>query len=896
VIHVALKGLAGRKLRAVLTAIAIVLGVAMVCGTFILTDTITHSFDRIFSNVYTGTDAFVSSRSAISGSDQQQVSPLPFPESTLDKVRRVQGVQEALGGVEYDLTTVVDRRGKPVTFGGAPNLGFSVDPSAARLNSLTLVTGHWPSAGEVVLDEHSAKKAHYRVGDTVAVQAAGPVEHFRLAGLIRLANAAGIGGATMAGFRLPTAQKLFDKEGRLDQIRVAAKAGVAPAQLVHDLRQVLPQRLVVRTGEQEAAKQASDTAGFISVIRTFLLVFGGVALFVGAFVIANSLSITVAQRTREFATLRTLGASRAQVVGSITVEALVVGTLASLVGLGLGVALAKGLSSLFDAIGFTLPKSGMVIETRTIIWSLAVGIVVTLLASLIPALRAIRVAPIAAVREGAVLQPWLSPLAHTILGLAVGGLGFALILLALFKHGLSTKDVLISLGGGAILVFIGAALFASRIITPLAAVAHWVAIASLTLLSIPLWLFLWIPWWLVRMVYGLVRSRSAPDFPSPLPDWTMVRLGRQNTRRNPQRTASTAAALMIGLALVTLVAILAASIVGSFTGAVKNIFVADYALTASNNFTPIPTAVGDAIRSVDGVTAVASVRAGSAATVGPGGKLKTVQLTGVTPGAATAMKVHWKDGSDAVYAKLGDSGAFVDDGYAKSHHLHVGSPLTLLTPSYKLLHVTVRGVFKPPTGGSPFGPVTISSALFDKSIPNPTDIFSLISIRGGESTVNTRKLEAALKPFPIAKVQTKQQFIDNQTQGLTIVLNVLFVLLAFSIVISFFGIVNTLVLTVFERTREIGMLRAIGMTRRQTRRVIRHESVITAVIGGVLGIGLGIVFGILLVSRIKEFSLHFPVGQLIVFGFAAVIVGILAAIFPARRAAKLNPLEALQYE
>jgi putative ABC transport system permease protein len=238
----------------------------------------------------------------------------------------------------------------------------------------------------------------------------------------------------------------------------------------------------------------------------------------------------------------------------------------------------------------------------------------------------------------------------------------------------------------------------------------------------------------------------------------------------------------------------------------------------------------------------------------------------------------------------------VDDGYAKSHHLHVGSPLTLLTPSYKLLHVTVRGVFKPPTGGSPFGPVTISSALFDKSIPNPTDIFSLISIRGGESTVNTRKLEAALKPFPIAKVQTKQQFIDNQTQGLTIVLNVLFVLLAFSIVISFFGIVNTLVLTVFERTREIGMLRAIGMTRRQTRRVIRHESVITAVIGGVLGIGLGIVFGILLVSRIKEFSLHFPVGQLIVFGFAAVIVGILAAIFPARRAAKLNPLEALQYE
>jgi putative ABC transport system permease protein len=926
VIQVALRGLAGRKLRALLTAIAIVLGVAMVCGTFVLTDTITQSFDRIFTTVYSGTDAFVSGRSAVGKGDQQQVSPLPFSESTLEKVEAVPEVKAALGGVEYDLTTIVDRNGKPVTFGGAPNLGFSIDPSVPEFNSLTLVAGAWPKDGEVVLDEHVEDKAGYKVGDTVAIQADGPIEKLRLSGTIRLAGAAGIGGATMAGFTLPTAQHLFKKEGQLDQIRVAGKPGVSPKALATALRQALPKNVTVRTGQQEADKQASDTAGFISFLRTFLLIFGGVALFVGAFVIANSLSITIAQRTREFATLRTLGASRSQIVLSIGVESLVVGVLASLVGLALGLGLAKGLSALFDKIGFTLPKAGMVVETRTIVASLLVGIVVTLLASLFPALRAIRVAPIAAVREGAVLQPWLSPLVRALVGAALGAMGFALILFALFGHGLSTKAVLFSLGGGAVLVFVGVALFAGKIVRPLSAAVHPIAVVAVMVLSIIVWPLWSLPWWLLRIgIYGgksvparigafaggfvlnpflgvvaiiaAIRNALRPwdrdplEFPSVFPDMTIDELAADNTRRNPQRTATTAAALMIGLALVTLVSILASSVVGSFTGAVEKIFVADYALTASNNFTPIPTSVADSLRDVPGVKAVTSVRAGEAGAYG-----KTIQLTGVTEGAAQTMHLDWKDGSDAVYDTLGKDGAFVDDGYADDHQLAVGSPITVLTPRYQILHVTVRGIFKPPSGGSPFGPITISSALFDSAMPSPVDVFSLISMSGGETDANTARLDAALKEFPIAKVQTKQEFIDNQTQGLSVVLNILFVLLAFSVVISFFGIVNTLVLTVFERTREIGMLRAIGMTRRQTRRVIRHESVITSVIGGVLGIALGVVFGILLVSRIKEIDLHFPLMQLVVFGLAAVVVGIVAAILPARRAAKLKPLEALQYE
>jgi putative ABC transport system permease protein len=864
----------------------------MVCGTFVLTDTIQHSFDKIFTSVYRGTDAFVEGRSAIEHDNNQsaQVSPLPFPDSVLDKVKSVPQVAEALGGVEYDLTTVIGKDGKPLTFGGAPNLGFSIDPSIPRFNALTLVAGAWPHDGEVVLDEHVTDKGGYKIGDLVPIQAKGPVERLRLTGTIRLAGAAGIGGATMAGFTLPTAQHLFHKEHELDQIRVAGKAGVSPERLKAALKSSLPHSVAVTTGKEQAAKQAKDTASFISFLRTFLLVFGGVALFVGAFVIANSLSITIAQRTREFATLRTLGASRSQIVTSIGLEALVVGVLASVCGVALGLGLAKGLSALFDAIGFTLPKAGMIVETRTIVASLLVGIVVTLVASLIPAMRAIRVAPIAAVREGAVLQPWLSPFWRALLGATLGGLGFALILLALFKGGLSTKAVLLSLGGGAVLVFVGVALFAGKIVQPLSVVVHPIAIAGVFLLSALFWP-LFAAWWLLRRGVTVFTHGERKEIPNPVPDWTMTSLGADNTRRNPQRTATTAAALMIGLALVTLVAILAASVVGSFTGAVKKIFVADYALTASNNFTPIPTNVADSLRKVDGVEAVTSVRAGDAGAFG-----KRIQLTGVSPDAAQTMKIDWKEGSSAVYGQLGTTGAFTDDGYAKDHKLHVGSPIAILTPSFKLLHLTIRGIFQPPTGGSPFGPVTISTQLFDATQPEPTDIFSLITMKGGETAANTHQLEQALKPYPIAKVQTRQQFIDNQTQGLSVVLNILFVLLAFSVVISFFGIVNTLVLTVFERTREIGMLRAIGMTRRQTKRVIRHESVITSVIGGVLGIALGCVFGVLLVSRIHEIALHLPVGQLIIFGAAAIVVGIVAAILPARRAANLNPLEALQYE
>jgi len=349
---------------------------------------------------------------------------------------------------------------------------------------------------------------------------------------------------------------------------------------------------------------------------------------------------------------------------------------------------------------------------------------------------------------------------------------------------------------------------------------------------------------------------------------------------------------MIGLALVTLVAVLAAGITTSFRGAVNKIWKnADYAITAQNNFTPIPPASAEAAARSPIVEAVGNVRTGDAGAFG-----KAFFATAVNPPAATMFTLDWVQGSDRTMAELGDNGAFTDKDYAKTHNLHVGSPVKLTFADGRQKTFTIKGIFDPPPGGSPFGKVTISQATWDRYNENPRNLYAFVRVRGGETPENLATLERTLAPYPNAKVATRQKFVDNQISGLNSILNILYVLLALSVIVSVFGIVNTLVLTVFERTREIGMLRAIGMTRRQVRRMIRHESVITALIGGVLGIVLGIVLGGLLVARVDFIQFSLPLFSLIVFALLTIVVGILAAIFPARRAARLNVLEALQYE
>jgi putative ABC transport system permease protein len=974
----AIRGLLSRKLRTALTAIAIVLGVAMISGTYILTDSIDQAFDRIFTDIRKGSSAVITGKSAFDVGDQTGVAAPELDESLLPKVRDLPGVAQAEGSVDSDATQFIGDDGKAVVFGGAPNLGFSIANGESVFNPLTLIEGAWPKTDEVVVDKETASKEDYAVGETVGVQAEGPVQQLKISGIVQFSSGLTIGGATLAGFDLPTAQRLFRKVGQFDEIAVAAKPDVPDAQLVREIETILPPTAQVKTGSEQAASDAEDTNEFISFLRGFLLAFGGIALFVGSFVIANSLSITIAQRTREFATLRTIGATNRQVLGSVIVEALVVGVVASIVGLFFGLLLAKGLFKLFDAVGFTLPNSGLVFEPRAAVIALAAGILVTLLASVYPGLRATTVPPIAAVREGAVLteEPLdrvrgvLRAVAMTAVGVIVGAtaitttpgntlvsillavlgllltlfgcalfpsrtvgalvsiaLGFAALLYGLFVPGLGTTGVLLWMGVGVLLVFFGVARVSTRLIPRLAAIMSPIARWAVFLLSVLFWPFFTLPYWLLRrgawgpggvglrilaflggallnpliLVIVLIMwirkglTRWEPEwpmeFPGVIPDRSTSHVGAENARRNPQRTASTAAALMIGLALVTLVATLAAGIITSFTDAVNDLFTGDYAITAQNNFSPIPIDAAEAAAKVPGVTAVGNVRTGEALVYG-----ETEFATAVDPGAAQVVNMDWVEGSQAVFSQLGDDGVFVDDSFADDHDLKLGSTVELTFANGTTKAFVVKGIFDPPTGGSPFGVVTISAAAWDAQTPQPRNLYSFVKMEGGATDANQAALDKALEAFPNAKAQDREAFIDNQISGLSSVLNILYVLLALSVIVSLFGIVNTLVLTVFERTREIGMLRAIGMTRRQVRRMIRHESVITALIGAALGIILGIVLAALLIARVDFLVFSFPTTQVIVFVVAAIVVGLVAAIFPARRAAKLDPLRAIAYE
>jgi putative ABC transport system permease protein len=849
---ITLRGLWARKLRTTLTAFAVILGIATVSGTYVLTDSISHAFDSIFSSIYQGTDASITGKSAVSVDATTNLPP--FDESLLPKVKALPGVAAAIGGVADDTTNLIGENGKVISFGGAPHLGFSIDPTQAQFNSLTLVQGFWPKADEVVIDRSTARKKHIEVGDEIKIEAQGAATPFTVSGLVQFGSSnLDIGGATLAGFDLRTAQKLFKKEGKLDQIRVSRKSGVSEADLLKQIGEILPPQTQVRSGIAQAETDASDTNEFTSFLQTFLLSFGGIALFVGAFVIANSLSITIAQRTREFATLRTIGASRRQILRSVLLESFIMGALASLVGLFLGLGLAKLLFWIFEQFGATLPNTGLLLKPRTIIVSLVVGILVTMIASLRPARRATRVPPIAAVREGAVLPPGRFARFRGIGSASLAGLGF--LALAYGAWGASgTGQILAFMGVGALLVFLGVALFSAQLVRPLAGI-----------LGVP----------------G-DRIAGAPGI-----------LARENATRNPQRTGSTAAALMIGLTLVTLVTMLAASIRASFFGAVDKLWIADYAVTAQNNFDLIPTAIGQALRKAPGVTNVVGVRSGDARVLGSKGS-----LTAVDPGGSKIFDLEWTEGSPAVLDTLGPRDGFVSKDYAKDHDLKVGSEIRVLVPNGERPTFRVKGIFDPPTGGSPFegSDLTVSGATFDRLYTQPKDQAIFLNIVGGVSKANDQKLDRVLQGFPNAKVQDRDEFKKNQASFLGNILRILYVLLALSVIVSLFGIVNTLVLTIFERTRELGMLRAVGMTRWQVRWMITLESVVTALIGAVIGIVLGIVLSVLLIVRVDFLVLSWPIVSLIVFALVAMVAGVIAAIFPARRAARLNVLEALQYE
>jgi putative ABC transport system permease protein len=901
VTRVALRGLAGRKLRAFLTAIAIVLGVAMISGTYILTDTIDRAFTTLFTESYAGTDAVVTGRGLDISIDGEAPPSPPVDASLLETVRGVDQVALATGMILDERNTkILNRDGEATSSEGAPTFGFGIDtaPALRQFNPLNILEGRWPAAAhEVVIDAGTADDDGYEVGDTIEIVTLQPKQKFELVGVARYGSIDSLGNASFAVFTIPAAQDFLDREGQYDAISAAAVEGASEDELVAAIEPVLPESAEVVSATAEAAEAVDEVNEFTAIFRYFLLAFAGIALFVGAFVIFNTFSITVAQRTREFATLRTIGASRRQVLGSVILESLIIGFLASLIGLGLGVLLAEGIEGLFRSLGVELPTADRVFALRTVIVALAVGVGITLVAGLFPAIRATRVPPIAAVREGATLpKSRLAPFVPWIAGLVVL---LALVLLgrAMFVDELGTGDRLLSIAVGVLLLFLGVAMLSSHVVRPLAVISspvgRWAAFAF-TVLA---WPFFLLPYWLQR--YGAFGPGSTAgrvgafvggallnpfllplvllmwlrraltrwepewpmEFPSVVPDRVAARTGGENARRNPSRTAEIAA---------------------------------DYVVTSLDGYTPFVAAAGDALAASPVPEVVTSVRsdAGLVNDV-------TTEVGGIAPDTiAEAYVFDWREGDDSVLATMGTTKAVVSANYAEDHDLSVGDALTLRSTADRSAEVTVAGTFEPP----PFYPliesVNVSTELFDELYDRPRNRWTWANVPGEPNEADRAQMEAAIAGFPDTQLETREEWIEREDADFNSFISFLYVMLTLAVFVSIFGMINTLVLSVYERTREIGMLRAVGMTRRQVRRMIRQESIITALIGAAVGLPLGIFLALLVNRALAEFDIRFaiPWVQLFVLTVVAIVIGILAAIMPARRAAKLNPLEAIAYE
>ena len=839
--RVTIKGLLAHKLRLALTALAIILGVTFIAGTFVLTDTLHNTFNNLFGNIYQNIDFQV--RGVAQFGNGGTATRNPVPQSLVGSVQAVPGVQAAEGSVS-GYAQYIDHHGKAVTTGGAPTIGVSFDPNQ-QISALHLVQGKRPTTpDQVVMDLGTAQKHDFTVGQRVRILLQGPTKTFTISGIARFGTADNLAGATLAAFDIPTAQALLGQVGKFDTIDVVTRPGANKAAVQRAIAGVLPRGVQVVTGQTVINEQTSAISLALGFFNTALLVFGFIALFVGGFTILNTFSIIVGQRTRELALLRIVGASRRQVFRSVLGEAAIVGLVSSLIGLGLGVLAAIGLEKLLSGFGVTLPSGPIVFETRTVVVCLVVGVGVTVVSAISPARRAVRIAPVAAISEQQVEED--IPMRRRF----VWGGALTLVGVVGLAYGL-TKPAIQLVGLGAVLIFVGVAMLLPAVARPMASV--------------------------IGRPLARILGMSG-------------RLGRENSMRSPKRTAQTSASLMVGLALVSAIAVFGASLSRSATSSVDNAISADLIITntASNtgasNFS---SAVPKVASAVPGVTASSTIY---------GGRFEFRQsleslLAVSTRDLSQTVILNMSSGSPRALT-AGD--LLIDTNTANADNLAVGERVPVRFALTGPATMRIGGIYHP---NALAGKYLVSDAFFVSHFQNPLP--GAVLLRTGGSAGVDRAVTHALASYPNVQVQTRAQFEASQTAQVNQLLGLVYALLGLAVIIALIGIVNTLMLSVFERTHEIGLLRAVGMRRRQIRAMIRSESVILAIFGAVIGILIGTGLGIALVSALRSQGINstvVPFSNLVIFLVLAALLGLIAASWPARRAARLDVLAAITTE
>jgi len=845
-LRAAWKSLLGRKLRLLMSTFAIVLGVAFVGGTLIFTDTLNKSFVAIFDNSVG--DVVVRPVGAGSGTDPSETT-LTMPGDLVSELAGVPGAARADGNVVTVGLFVIGKNNRVVGGQGAPGIGVndSSAPAAHGVKGLQVVDGRSPrSSDEVVIDAATVRRAKFFIGEKVRLISAGKraLLQPRLVGIADYPDGGSLNGATVSIFDTKTAQSLFvGGKDEYSNAWVTAKPGVSQQELRDQVAKVLPKGFQALTGDKAADESASQLLEAISFITIFLLVFAGIALVVGSFLIVNTFSMLVAQRSRELALFRALGASRKQVTRSVLFEAFVVGLVGSAIGLALGVLLAIGIRALFASFGLDLSGTGLVFGLRTPIAAFAVGLGVTMVAAYLPARRSSRIPPIAALRDD-VAMPESSLRRRLLVGSLMMLVGVGAGAVGLFTD-VAKQGYWV--GAGALLAMLGMAAASPATSRPFLALAAGA----------------------YRRVFGSVGV-----------------LAGQNSLRNPRRTAATASALMIGLTLVTTMSIAGTSAKASIDRTIERTFLGDIVISNAigQSFSPEIATMAEKEPGVQSVTRFRYAQA----------KLKGDRtfLTGVDP--ATLGKVMRLDLTAGSVAGFSGNTLLVSKKVAADKGYKVGQELSFRFPK-GLTKLRIVGIHDAEFSGY----LTTLDALSQGGF-KPEDSSLLLKLDPGADSAKVKAaLEKATAKLPIITVKDQREYAAEQRAPIDRLVLMIYALLGLALVIAVLGVVNTLGLSIIERTREIGLLRAIGVDRRQMRRMVSLESVAIAVLGALMGIGMGLVFGIALMASLRDEGLEvtrIPWLSLVVYLLAAVVIGLLAARLPARRAARLDVLKAIGTE